>query len=139
MRIRSGCKVGWFDGQRDGWSDCETLSIHAGIAIGNGVHDEEILANSRIEYAYYHGLVGIDLWDEIRSTCCNDSRRGGGCDYPYIYSNYSVVPRNGNVRCASQVGSLVLALKATSLNFYYIYDSCNVQSSNCPLSHWNRR
>lgn len=97
------------------------------MAIGNGVYDMDILAASRLEYAYYHGLVGIDQWEQLQSVCCHLNGKVGKfeCDFPVIYSNYSLEVRHGNQNCSDLVGLALFQMKATKVNLYYIYDTCN--------------
>lgn len=38
-----------------------------GFAVGNGVN--EFSANSQLYFAYYHGLIGGDLWKELQMSC----------------------------------------------------------------------
>ena len=80
-----------------------------------------------MEYAYYHGLVGIDVWDNLQSTCCHlDAKKVKiDCDFPVIYSNYSLEVRNGNENCSDLVGSTLFQMKAYKFNLYHIYDTCN--------------
>lgn len=91
------------------------------------MHDQNILAQTRVEFAYYHGLAGIDYWDQMQSICCrtNGSSIVPICDYPRIMPNYTVTPTHNNVKCATFIGILFLKMKVNFSNLYYIYDDCN--------------
>jgi len=41
-----------------------------GIAVGNGISSFEINDNSVMYFAYYHGLLGNDLWSRMQTHCC---------------------------------------------------------------------
>lgn len=55
------------------------------------------------------------------------------CDYPAIFSNYSLKVRNGNVKCSESASGLLLQMlvemKTLGLNLYYVYDNCNTKGS----------
>lgn len=95
-----------------------------GIAIGNGVFDTAILASTRVEYAYNHGLIGIDHWDQVQDICCHSGNSRNDCDFPFIYPNYTVKARNNNQKCAIMVGSHLLSVRV-NVNLYNVYESCN--------------
>ncbi|KAH9404020.1 hypothetical protein TYRP_014534 [Tyrophagus putrescentiae] len=108
-----------------------------GIAIGNGVYDIDILSQSRIEFSYFHGLIGIDRWDQLQATCCHLDARNVTiqCDYPSIYSNYSVGVRNGNTKCSELLGLTLIEMRATGFNIYYVYDTCNTTDTRANVTH----
>ncbi|KAJ6216550.1 hypothetical protein RDWZM_007707 [Blomia tropicalis] len=97
-----------------------------GIAIGNGFMDLYILAATRVEYAYYHGLFGLDYWNEIQETCCRSGNETleNRCDFPLIFSNHTMKPQNHNKRCALLVSPYILH-SVDKIDRYYIYNSCN--------------
>lgn len=48
-----------------------------GIAVGNGMSSYEMNDNSLVYFAYYHGLLGTQLWTELQTFCC----RKGKCNF----------------------------------------------------------
>uniref|UniRef100_A0A8C2J371 Carboxypeptidase n=1 Tax=Cyprinus carpio TaxID=7962 RepID=A0A8C2J371_CYPCA len=43
-----------------------------GIAVGNGLSSYELNDNSLVYFAYYHGLLGTSLWNDLQTFCCKD-------------------------------------------------------------------
>uniref|UniRef100_A0A8C1SRZ4 Carboxypeptidase n=1 Tax=Cyprinus carpio TaxID=7962 RepID=A0A8C1SRZ4_CYPCA len=54
-----------------------------GIAVGNGMSSYELNDNSLVYFAYYHGLLGTSLWNDLQTFCCKD----GACNF---YDNQDV-------------------------------------------------
>ncbi|MEQ2189886.1 hypothetical protein GOODEAATRI_029946, partial [Goodea atripinnis] len=48
-----------------------------GVAVGNGLSSYELNDNSLVYFAYYHGLLGSQLWAELQKFCCNS----GMCNF----------------------------------------------------------
>ncbi|MEQ2203953.1 hypothetical protein XENOCAPTIV_005676 [Xenoophorus captivus] len=63
-----------------------------GVAVGNGLSSYELNDNSLVYFAYYHGLLGSQLWAELQKFCCS----GGMCNF---YDNQ-------NPNCSESVFSL---------------------------------
>uniref|UniRef100_A0A673IZR7 Carboxypeptidase n=1 Tax=Sinocyclocheilus rhinocerous TaxID=307959 RepID=A0A673IZR7_9TELE len=64
-----------------------------GIAVGNGLSSYELNDNSLVYFAYYHGLLGTSLWNDLQTFCCKD----GVCNF---YDNQ-------DVNCSTSVKSQV--------------------------------
>lgn len=60
-----------------------------GVAVGNGMSSYEMNDNSLVFFAYYHGLLGSQLWTKLQSFCCSD----GMCNF---YDNQ-------NINCTNSV------------------------------------
>lgn len=45
-----------------------------GIAVGNGMSSYEMNDNSLVYFAYYHGLLGTQLWTELQTFCCSKGK-----------------------------------------------------------------
>lgn len=45
-----------------------------GVAVGNGLSSYEMNDNSLVYFAYYHGLLGSQLWTELQAFCCRDGK-----------------------------------------------------------------
>ncbi|XP_072141588.1 lysosomal protective protein-like isoform X4 [Dermacentor andersoni] len=54
-----------------------------GYVIGNGAVDFELHGKAILFFAYYHGLFGDDLWNEVTSNCCNGSVSKETCDFAW--------------------------------------------------------
>ncbi|XP_013883121.1 lysosomal protective protein [Austrofundulus limnaeus] len=81
-----------------------------GVAVGNGMASYELNDNSLVFFAYYHGLLGSQLWTQLQTFCCKD----GTCNF---YNN-----QNQNcTECLSEVQDIVYG---SGLNMYNLYASC---------------
>uniref|UniRef100_A0A8C9ELD9 Carboxypeptidase n=1 Tax=Pavo cristatus TaxID=9049 RepID=A0A8C9ELD9_PAVCR len=63
-----------------------------GIAVGNGLSSYEINDNSLVYFAYYHGLLGTQLWKDLQAFCCSE----GKCNFH----------DNSNLNCTLKVREL---------------------------------
>ncbi|XP_053145516.1 lysosomal protective protein-like [Hemicordylus capensis] len=90
----------------------EDSSLHLkGIIVGNGDTSHETDINSRVYFAYYHGLLGSRLWSDLQKYCCCC----GKCNF---YNN-----RNAN--CITAVENAYFIVNELGLNVYNIYASCD--------------
>uniref|UniRef100_A0A8C8DL37 Carboxypeptidase n=1 Tax=Oryzias sinensis TaxID=183150 RepID=A0A8C8DL37_9TELE len=78
-----------------------------GVAVGNGMSSYELNDNSLVFFAYYHGLLGSQLWSDLQTFCCKD----GQCNF---YNNQ-------NPNCSTYVQDIVYS---SGLNMYNLYASC---------------
>uniref|UniRef100_A0A8C5R965 Carboxypeptidase n=1 Tax=Leptobrachium leishanense TaxID=445787 RepID=A0A8C5R965_9ANUR len=81
-----------------------------GIAVGNGLSSYEGNDNSLIFFAYYHGILGSQLWTDLQKYCC----AGGNCQF---YNN-----PDGN--CSLRVQEAMHDVYSTGLNIYNLYEAC---------------
>ncbi|XP_053545045.1 lysosomal protective protein [Bombina bombina] len=81
-----------------------------GIAVGNGLSSYESNDNSLVYFAYYHGILGNQLWKELQTYCCEK----GSCQF---YNN-----PDGN--CTLQVQEAMHDVYSTGLNIYNLYQLC---------------
>lgn len=81
-----------------------------GVAVGNGMSSYEMNDNSLVYFAYYHGLLGSQLWAELQTFCCG----GGKCDF------YS--PKNPN--CSASLAEVQTIVYSSGLNMYNLYAPC---------------
>ncbi|OCT62781.1 hypothetical protein XELAEV_18043872mg [Xenopus laevis] len=81
-----------------------------GIAVGNGLSSYENNDNSLIFFAYYHGILGSQLWSGLQTYCCTK----GSCQF---YNN-----PDGN--CSLLVQEAMHDVYSTGLNIYNLYESC---------------
>lgn len=89
-----------------------------GFAVGNGYLDSRNLTNSIVFFAYYHGLLGPQLWSQLVKYCC------GGVGAPE-YCNFD---DPGSSQCADAVSQASNVVQNSGLNVYNLYDDC-AQSS----------
>lgn len=87
-----------------------------GMAIGNGALDLPLLGNSLIFFAYYHGLIGHKLWDELTTNCCNGSISQQTCDFGW---------HNKDPACTATVNKTSYIFNESGLNVYNLYDPCS--------------
>uniref|UniRef100_A0A672ZYN0 Lysosomal protective protein n=1 Tax=Sphaeramia orbicularis TaxID=375764 RepID=A0A672ZYN0_9TELE len=77
-----------------------------GIAVGNGMSSYEMNDNSLVYFAYYHGLLGSQLWADLQSYCCSD----GKCNF---YNTQTQTALTASGHCDS-----------SGLNMYNLYAPC---------------
>ncbi|XP_072141587.1 lysosomal protective protein-like isoform X3 [Dermacentor andersoni] len=88
-----------------------------GYVIGNGAVDFELHGKAILFFAYYHGLFGDDLWNEVTSNCCNGSVSKETCDFAWNTNDPACV---NPVRVAYEI-----VLKS-GLNVYNLYVPCDI-------------
>lgn len=94
-----------------------------GMAIGNGALDFQLLGNSLIFFAYYHGLLGHKLWNELTTNCCNGSISQETCDFGWY---------NKDPACTKPVTQANRIVTASGLNVYNLYDPCSYEDQSQP-------
>ena len=94
----------------------ETYPINfKGFAIGNGLLSWEMNDNSMIFYAYYHGLFGYSLWQDLVLHCCDNVAEKEFCNF---YNR-------PNTQCTEKVMEAVSVMQTNNLlNIYNIYAKC---------------
>ncbi|XP_051753716.1 lysosomal protective protein isoform X2 [Ctenopharyngodon idella] len=81
-----------------------------GIAVGNGLSSYELNDNSLVYFAYYHGLLGTSLWNDLQTFCCKD----GVCNF---YNNQ-------DVNCSNSLIAVQNIVYSSGLNIYNLYAPC---------------
>uniref|UniRef100_A0A671K2Z1 Carboxypeptidase n=1 Tax=Sinocyclocheilus anshuiensis TaxID=1608454 RepID=A0A671K2Z1_9TELE len=81
-----------------------------GIAVGNGLSSYELNDNSLVYFAYYHGLLGTSLWNDLQKFCCKD----GVCNF---YDNQ-------DVNCSTSLTTVQIIVYQSGLNMYNLYAPC---------------
>ncbi|KAM7091030.1 lysosomal protective protein isoform 1-T1 [Ciconia maguari] len=82
-----------------------------GIAVGNGLSSYEINDNSLVYFAYYHGLLGTELWRDLQAFCCSQ----GKCNFH----------DNSNLNCTLKMGEMIQIVEESGLNIYNLYAPCD--------------
>ncbi|KAJ7417440.1 Lysosomal protective protein [Pitangus sulphuratus] len=82
-----------------------------GIAVGNGLSSYEINDNSLVYFAYYHGLLGTELWKDLQAFCCSE----GKCNFH----------DNSNLNCTLKMGEMIQIVEESGLNIYNLYAPCD--------------
>ncbi|EDV19923.1 uncharacterized protein TRIADDRAFT_61540 [Trichoplax adhaerens] len=80
-----------------------------GFAIGNAVLSAKFNTDSSVYFAYYHGIIGDDLWAQLQLYCCTID----GCQFYQTKSQQCK-------KYSMQVRQMV----SNHLNDYYIYGDC---------------
>ncbi|XP_028295942.1 lysosomal protective protein [Gouania willdenowi] len=81
-----------------------------GFAIGNGISSFELNDQSLIYFAYYHGLLGENLWRDLNINCCDN----GSCNF---YNSSSTT-------CQMLVYQAFIIVHDMGLNEYSLYMNC---------------
>ncbi|KAK7487194.1 hypothetical protein BaRGS_00021546 [Batillaria attramentaria] len=85
-----------------------------GFAIGNGVSSRELLEDSIIYFAYYHGLIGKEEWLSLLSVCCG----GDGTDCKFLTKSQTSAP------CYDEVTRVNDVIHGGSFDVYNLYNLC---------------
>uniref|UniRef100_A0A4Q8K548 Carboxypeptidase n=1 Tax=Liphistius sp. SGP-2016 TaxID=1905180 RepID=A0A4Q8K548_9ARAC len=94
----------------------EPASINfKGFAVGNGFLDQRNLSNSIVFFAYYHGLLGKELWNNLESYCCTSSISPETCDFT----------SNCSINCSKAVFEVARVITTSGLNIYNLYEDCS--------------
>ncbi|KAK0131030.1 Lysosomal protective protein [Merluccius polli] len=81
-----------------------------GVAVGNGMSSYELNDNSLVYFAYYHGILGNQLWANLQIFCCQQ----GKCDF---YNHH-------NVNCSHYLSEVQAIVYTSGLNVYNLYAPC---------------
>lgn len=93
---------------------------YQGFAIGNGYLDQEKLGNSKIYFAYYHGLLDQSEWAKLTRPCCDNHLQT---------ENHCEFVNNPNPVCNRLVSNLTDRIASIGLNPYNIYDTCDTDDT----------
>ncbi|XP_017491689.1 PREDICTED: uncharacterized serine carboxypeptidase F13S12.6-like, partial [Rhagoletis zephyria] len=94
-----------------------------GFAIGNGLLEQTMLANSYLLFTHYHGLYSPSMWNSLVSNCCAGVSNTEKCNFV----------GNTAPACVQSVAAIQGQLNSMPLNPYNIYSSC-VQTSSGALT-----
>ncbi|XP_019395336.1 PREDICTED: lysosomal protective protein [Crocodylus porosus] len=81
-----------------------------GLAVGNGLSCYETNDNSLVYFAYYHGLLGTQLWQDLQTFCCSQ----GKCNFH----------NNRNLNCTLKMTETIKIVDESGLNIYNLYAPC---------------
>ncbi|XP_049574763.1 cathepsin A-like isoform X1 [Syngnathus scovelli] len=81
-----------------------------GFAVGNGLSSYELNDQALIYFAYYHGLFGQELWQDLNNYCCEEQR----CDFSNSTSS----------KCQTMVSVVFNIVYNSGLNEYALYLNC---------------
>ncbi|XP_039248769.2 lysosomal protective protein-like [Styela clava] len=88
-----------------------------GLVIGNGLLNQRVNDESLVFYAYYHGLFGKSLWDELMENCCDDGR-----------PDRCTFFRFSEEHCIFKVMKVMQLVTNNGLNVYNLYGDCATPS-----------
>jgi len=105
--------------------DLETNGINLqGFAVGNGLSSFEMNDDSIIFFAYFHGLIDQDTWDDMVHSCCtNDVPSRSTCHFSH--SKWG--------RCRALVTKAAKIVYDSGLNMYNLYADCYHPPANASL------
>ncbi|XP_033113452.1 lysosomal protective protein-like [Anneissia japonica] len=81
-----------------------------GFAIGNPLVSRPLNVNSLMYFAFWHGIVGAQLWEEMLQYCCT----GDDCTFY----------KTTNIDCKSRVDMVHSIVFDIGLNTYGLYSDC---------------
>jgi len=93
--------------------DDTTINLK-GFGVGNGIVDYNMNDASLIFFAYYHGLVGQELWRNLADNCCGGTATEDTCDFA----------EGTSAMCQLWVNEVMEVVYSAGLNFYNLYGDC---------------
>ncbi|KAM6223756.1 lysosomal protective protein-like [Rhynchocyon petersi] len=81
-----------------------------GFGVGNGMSNYQLNDDTLIEFSYYHGLIGDDLWASLTTYCCSE----GSCNFF----------DNTEDNCFNAVFKAYGMIQTIGLNIYNLYSPC---------------
>jgi hypothetical protein len=93
--------------------DKSTINLK-GLSIGNGAFDHKLLSNSKVRFAYYHGLIDNEIWNQLVANCCSCSHNKQECDFAQSHTKHCnpALTLRHNIQCEG-------------INPYNVYDDCH--------------
>ncbi|CAI9535785.1 unnamed protein product [Staurois parvus] len=79
-----------------------------GIAIGNGLTSYRMNHDSLMYFVYYHGLIDTELWSDMQSACCKETK----CNFMDLK----------NQQCVQKMR--IASVSFHQLNIYNLYKPC---------------
>jgi len=86
------------------------------FAVGNGLVSDRLNDDSLLFFAYYHGLLGQDQWNKLKSYCCVNPGDDHSCNF---HNPKPASPCWVQVELAQQV------VYNSGLNYYDLYRDCS--------------
>lgn len=96
-----------------------------GLYVGNGILHKKLNTDALMEYGFYHGFVGTQLWGDIQRTCCEGREK---CYYDAYLNN----------ECEDHISEFKHAIYNEGLNIYNFADDCVVHDLEA-LTNTNSR
>ena len=84
-----------------------------GFIVGNGLSDDDMNMNSLVYFAYFHGLIGEDLWGNLSQNCCG----GNMTRCPFTQ-------KKDQKPCGDALSSVQKIVYGSGLNEYNLYGMC---------------
>ncbi|XP_798670.2 lysosomal protective protein [Strongylocentrotus purpuratus] len=81
-----------------------------GFAVGNGITNFTTNSDSLVYFAYYHGLIGLNLWKGLNDKCCDGT--------------YCVFTESTDTGCLTLVRETLNIVYNIGLNTYSLYLDC---------------
>ncbi|XP_036605975.1 lysosomal protective protein-like [Trichosurus vulpecula] len=81
-----------------------------GFDVGNGMNSCWLSDETLLEFSYYHGMIGVNLWDSLNTYSCSE----GSCDF-----------RNSTQdTCFDSILEAYRMIQGVGLNIYNLYAPC---------------
>jgi len=90
-----------------------------GFGIGNGLLDDSYNDNSRLYFAYFHGIVGTSAWTHLQTSCKCNTNQSQACDFT----------GNTSPDCQQAIAVVTSQLDNTGIDPYNVYAECITTSS----------
>ncbi|XP_043844764.1 lysosomal protective protein-like [Dromiciops gliroides] len=81
-----------------------------GFGVGNGMSNYRLNDETLIEFSYYHGIIGKNLWDSLNTYCCS----AGSCNFYNSTEN----------DCSDSILEAYRMILGVGLNIYNLYSPC---------------
>ncbi|XP_051830552.1 lysosomal protective protein-like [Antechinus flavipes] len=81
-----------------------------GFGVGNGMNNYQLNDETLIEFGYYHGIIGDNLWESLNTYCCSE----GVCNF---YNN-------NQDQCLDSLMEAYRMIQGVGLNIYNLYSPC---------------
>ncbi|GIY95801.1 lysosomal protective protein [Caerostris extrusa] len=90
------------------------INFKVRFAIGNGFLDGTNLTNAIVFFAYFHGLIGPQLWKSLAQSCCGGHASQETCNFVGDISK----------ECQMAVSEVTYIVDGSGLNVYNLYSDC---------------
>uniref|UniRef100_G3WEW2 Carboxypeptidase n=1 Tax=Sarcophilus harrisii TaxID=9305 RepID=G3WEW2_SARHA len=81
-----------------------------GFGVGNGMNNYQLNDETLIEFSYYHGIIGDNLWESLNTYCCSE----GVCNF------YNSTQE----QCLDSILEAYRMIQGVGLNIYNLYAPC---------------
>lgn len=87
-----------------------------GFATGNGYSSSKLLSESVIFFAYFHGLIDLNLWKELGQACCSTQ---------FPEKDQCNFGTQSNAQCQAATAKVMNLIYGGTINWYALYLPCS--------------